>query len=571
MEMLKKVKSRKEWVKNALIIFLVIMLILTFCSNSIMNMSLPEVSTEAVTSGKVQENIRGTGTAELANGYQVMLKDSRTVKQVNIKLGQEVKTGDVLFVLEPSDGSELENAKVTYLDLQTEYQKKLLGTEYVYEKEKLAIENAKKDYDNAVKALNSIGKNNKKIAKKKKTLAGYDSKIAKLETAIAGYDEEMTELISKTDLTSLNADLILKKRVVAALNNELADITADLNALVAEGGDGEEIKALERQKRDKELEITNANADVTLVETDIKNADENVRKLASVKSTKEKDVQTLSELKIKQVNLTEEIEALKAATLSETDAQAAADEKENIWNTLVLELEDKQREDDYTKDTEQIELNAAKQRLIAQKSIVEELIKESQSEEVVAGQDGIVSSLTINTGEITQPDTPLAVISSGEGGFKVDISVAKEQALKVKQGQKAEVENYWDGEIKAVVTSVKADVNDPANSIITCEIEAEYVREGDSLAISIGADSQMYDIVVPRSSVYEDNNGKFVLTLDSKSTPLGNRYIATRHNVEVVAQNDTKAAISSDLMGYEYVIVAASEAITPGEQVKLKE
>ena len=571
MEMLKKVKSRKEWVKNALIIFLVIMLILTFCSNSIMNMSLPEVSTEAVTSGKVQENIRGTGTAELANGYQVMLKDSRTVKQVNIKLGQEVKTGDVLFVLEPSDGSELENAKMTYLDLQTEYQKKLLGTEYVYEKEKLAIENAKKDYDNAVKALNSIGKNNKKIAKKKKTLAGYDSKIAKLETAIAGYDEEMTELISKTDLTSLNADLILKKRVVAALNNELADITADLNALVAEGGDGEEIKALERQKRDKELEITNANADVTLVETDIKNADENVRKLASVKSTKEKDVQTLSELKIKQVNLTEEIEALKAATLSETDAQAAADEKENIWNTLVFELEDKQREDDYTKDTEQIELNAAKQRLIAQKSIVEELIKESQSEEVVAGQDGIVSSLTINTGEITQPDTPLAVISSGEGGFKVDISVAKEQALKVKQGQKAEVENYWDGEIKAVVTSVKADVNDPANSIITCEIEAEYVREGDSLAISIGADSQMYDIVVPRSSVYEDNNGKFVLTLDSKSTPLGNRYIATRHNVEVVAQNDTKAAISSDLMGYEYVIVAASEAITPGEQVKLKE
>ena len=411
----------------------------------------------------------------------------------------------------------------------------------------------------------------KKIAKKKKTLAGYDSKIAKLETAIAGYDEEMTDLISKTDLTSLNADLILKKRVVAALNNELADITADLNALVAEGGDGEEIKVLERQKRDKELEITNANADVTLVETDIKNADENVRKLASVKSTKEKDVQTLSELKIKQVNLTEEIEALKAATLSETDAQAAADEKENIWNTLVLELEDKQREDDYTKDTEQIEVNAAKQRLIAQKSIVEELIKESQSEEVVAGQDGIVSSLTINTGEITQPDTPLAVISSGEGGFKVDISVAKEQALKVKQGQKAEVENYWDGEIKAVVTSVKADVNDPANSIITCEIEAEYVREGDSLAISIGADSQMYDIVVPRSSVYEDNNGKFVLTLDSKSTPLGNRYIATRHNVEVVAQNDTKAAISSDLMGYEYVIVAASEAITPGEQVKLKE
>ena len=84
-------------------------------------------------------------------------------------------------------------------------------------------------------------------------------------------------------------------------------------------------------------------------------------------------------------------------------------------------------------------------------------------------------------------------------------------------------------------------------------------------------ESKMYDLVVPRSSVFEDNNGKFVLTLDSKNTPLGNRYIATRHDVEVLAQNDTSAAISTDLNGYEYVIVAASEAITPGEQVKLKE
>ena len=39
----------------------------------------------------------------------------------------------------------------------------------------------------------------------------------------------------------------------------------------------------------------------------------------------------------------------------------------------------------------------------------------------------------------------------------------------------------------------------------------------------------------------------------------------------VLAENDTKAAISSDLYGYEYVIVTASEALTPGQQVKLKE
>lgn len=44
---MEKEKKRREWIKNALIIFLVVMLVLTFCSNTIMNMYLPEVSTEA--------------------------------------------------------------------------------------------------------------------------------------------------------------------------------------------------------------------------------------------------------------------------------------------------------------------------------------------------------------------------------------------------------------------------------------------------------------------------------------------------------------------------------------------
>ena len=37
-------RKKREWVKNAAIVFLTIMLILTFFSNTIMNYSLPEVA-----------------------------------------------------------------------------------------------------------------------------------------------------------------------------------------------------------------------------------------------------------------------------------------------------------------------------------------------------------------------------------------------------------------------------------------------------------------------------------------------------------------------------------------------
>ena len=166
----------------------------------------------------------------------------------------------------------------------------------------------------------------------------------------------------------------------------------------------------------------------------------------------------------------------------------------------------------------------------------------------------------------------LAMISPEESNYDVKISLSKAIAGKVKQGQPATVENYWYGDdIKAIVTSVSPDPENLDNVLVNVEIKGEGIREGDTMTVSFGGESKYYDVTVPRSSVYEDNDGKFVLTLDSKRTPLGERYIVTRHNVEVLAEDDTRAAIDSDLYGYEYVVMTASEALTPGKQVKLKD
>ena len=47
----KDTRKRREWVKNAAIVFLAVMLALTFFSNTIMNYSLPEVATQYVQRG----------------------------------------------------------------------------------------------------------------------------------------------------------------------------------------------------------------------------------------------------------------------------------------------------------------------------------------------------------------------------------------------------------------------------------------------------------------------------------------------------------------------------------------
>ena len=74
---------------------------------------------------------------------------------------------------------------------------------------------------------------------------------------------------------------------------------------------------------------------------------------------------------------------------------------------------------------------------------------------------------------------------------------------------------------------------------------------------------------MPNAALHEDNNGHFVLIVDTKSTPFGSRYIAKRVDVTVLAQDDKVAAIDAELLGYEYVITNSSKYIENKDQVKL--
>ena len=79
-----KVKKR-EWVKTVAIIFLAVMLVLTFFSNTIMNHSLPEVATANVTSGTINAKIRGQGTVSANETYDVTIKQTRKVGSIKVK------------------------------------------------------------------------------------------------------------------------------------------------------------------------------------------------------------------------------------------------------------------------------------------------------------------------------------------------------------------------------------------------------------------------------------------------------------------------------------------------------
>ena len=94
---------RKEVIKNIAIVFLAVLLVLTFFSNTFMNYTLPQVSAVYVSQGTISEQIRGSGTVEAAESYEVKFDQTRTIKSVAVKTGQTINAGDTLFELEDSD------------------------------------------------------------------------------------------------------------------------------------------------------------------------------------------------------------------------------------------------------------------------------------------------------------------------------------------------------------------------------------------------------------------------------------------------------------------------------------
>ena len=119
--------ARKDWVKNMAILFLTIMLVLTFFSNTIMNYSLPQVATQYVQQGNITPKVRGSGVAEVEDPYSVKAPNGRVISAVNVKAGDEVKKDDVIFELQDAESEELKEARKEYNDAKANFQKALFS------------------------------------------------------------------------------------------------------------------------------------------------------------------------------------------------------------------------------------------------------------------------------------------------------------------------------------------------------------------------------------------------------------------------------------------------------------
>ena len=562
-------KKRREWVKNAAIIFLSVMLVLTFFSNTFMNYSLPEVAAQYVQSGTITAKIRGTGTVESGDPYNVKISETRTISSVLVKTGDKVEKGDPLFLLEDKESKELTDAQAALDKAMLDFELALLSGDIsnstfqnvqngnvasinTYQSRIVAaeaeIDRRQKQVDEATNPLNQL-----KAAQVNVDAGGTPdtgSEQNKVNAAQAALNSDEVK-IAKDKISEWQAAQATCQATIDKYNENIASSVSG-NGFVNQVTEDEYQLALKNREQYQSL-INERQAFINNNPDKVKAYDEKVKALADANKA-------LADKQNSKENSTNSLTVQTQNWQTELDKRniqlkAAQDTKEQLLKDISTELNL-----DYQLDS-----------LQKQRDDIAKLQENAVGASIEAPISGTITSVTVKAGDEAQPDTALVTMQPEGKGFTMSFSVTNDQAKRLSVGDKADLVNSWRySDMDITLASIKPDTTDPGQKkLLTFDITGDEVTPGQSLNVSVGQKSANYDLIVPNSAIREDSNGKFILIVESKSSPLGNRYVATRVDVEVLASDDTQSAVSGALYGSEFVITTSTQPVEAGKLVRL--
>ncbi|MDE7243556.1 MAG: hypothetical protein K2O18_06215, partial [Oscillospiraceae bacterium] len=227
MEVQEKSKKR-ELIKTIAIIFLIIMLLLTFFSQTIMNHSLPEVATQVVSSGTINAKIRGSGTVAANESYEVAINQTREVRSVCVRVGDTVAEGDLLFVLGDMESQELKDAQEALQNAELNYQKQILTLSKTYAGEDLSVKNIQFDLQKAIADRDANAVKDSEISYAKGEIASAKSQLAQVESFLEQLQELQTDNVEYEEAKTKASEMESK---VKELESALKGYEDDLEKL----------------------------------------------------------------------------------------------------------------------------------------------------------------------------------------------------------------------------------------------------------------------------------------------------------------------------------------------------
>ena len=544
-------KKNRKWVIRAAVAFVLILGLLTFFSNTIMNATIPKVVVESAYRGNLSYTNSQTGTAKAEGVTEVKGIEGREIASVVLSNYDRVSPGDVILTLKPvTDTTALDTLEEQLLALQreAEYAARQPSTSVDYSVYLQAIVDAEAALAQANSTLSAA-------MNREATLTAAQGVInANSSTAIAQQAEVDA---ASASLEAINVEISQNQNQISVLDDRIAVFTtlgtptpspADPGVITPTPVAGsieelcaqrqalvEENEILQANLADAQARLNNAASQLATTNTAIENANATIEAANSLPSV------TSAQAAVNTAN-----SALTAAREAYTNIQIttgiAADQAQDS-------VED--RNENIAELTEQIA----------------ELSETMEATEIRATAAGYIYGMTTAVGDVLVKDQVLLQIIPDNVSCTVSFTFEESVASNFSIGMELSVDSYWID--KVVIVSIKPDASDPRNKrTVKCSIEGN-VMPGEQITVVADRANSDYDCVVPSSAVYEDNSGTFIYVVEQTSTVLGDKCIVHRVKVTVEATDGARTAISGENIEGAQSVVRSEKPLHDGDRVRL--
>ena len=549
-----KGSARRARVIKAMIAFVAILAVLTFFSNTIMNMTIPKVLGSYASRGNLSYSNSAKGKVVVDNMTEIKGLEGRVVDEIKVTSYDVVKKGDTILTLKPIEDDET-------LELKKE-QLKTAEREKAYEarqpKEKTDF-SMNIDAINLAKTTLSEAKDTLKKVQNKKNVMNSNQKII---------DEESVKEVS------LEAAVSAAAKTVEDLKTQIDKIKAEKAPLDAQITVYQETNTPEPT----EDELLNNSTPYAILVNKVKEKEEEIKKIEAQLTPAEERMEEasadLAECKGKIETAKNAIAALDELP-SEASAKNAVSSAQNQLDKANKDYSSAKTEASINADKAKDDANDRDEKIAKLKAEIEKLEEAAKITEIKAPAAGYVYNLAVSAGDNLTAKTVVGyILPESNRECSVTFSFETKTAQNIWAGQQLEVTS---GFIQGcTVMSKKPDPDNPRGSmLVKCRVEGNESWPDEEVTVNAGRGNDNYKCVVSSSAVNEDNSGHFVYAIIGSSTPLGDKYTVKRIDVSVEATDGAYSAITSnngELDKYDVMIVIRSEKpLEDGQRVRLED
>ena len=569
------------------------MILFTILSRAIYQHSTAVVTTKMPTSGTINHTVQITGKTVQNQELAVTTIGGLRIASICVNEGQQVKQGDVLFVL------DLDYLDEVILKQEQDMKKQQLSVWDAYAQNSNAQKQrenqqaqAEENYDNAVaKAQTAVDRAKRDLERAKTALENYRNGVTDDKA-----EEEALELACQEARTVYNdafaALEALEQEIDQAVQDAISQAETELQQTALQSATQPPAETILTEETGSTEETTVPVEPVEIAEqapiaTELSPA-QKAEIEASVRASYA-DRLSAAQAYVQQAqqavtDADAELEAFcqrqsSGATLSEQDYLDAVEQAQEVYDDAVAALESTKTTYGRAVSSANLPASTGYSAQIGQitydqmKMELEKLEALQEAEgKILSPTDGIVTKCNVQTGEKTTDTTAILLADLGQG-CKFSGLATEEDSQYIGVGDKVLLQTSNGKAYKDLPVTTFSTTEEPDGGYrLTVQIPSGNLALGANVNLSFTKKSQPYSCCVPLSALRLDNrNQTYVLVVQQVISVMGTELQAKKVNVTVLEQNETMVALAEGTLGSkDKVIVGSDKTIDIGSRVRVE-